>query len=170
MAVTTATDVRGLVKPSAPSLLYRPQVRQAIYQVALVVVLGLFFWMLFDNATTNLRKQNVTAGFGFLARRRQVREHGEVPDEQLQQQRHIARDLDIGRRNFRDQPVLRTAAAGPPGRRPALRRTPPWGGQGRARTADPTLFRRVLYQLSYPTLAVLPCLRPRRDSNPRPSP
>ena len=68
MAVTSARDTRGSAKPAVPSLLYRPEIRQVIYQAILVVVLGLFFWMVIDNAITNLRKQNVTAGFGFLDR------------------------------------------------------------------------------------------------------
>ena len=36
-------------------------------------------------------------------------QHGEVPDEQLQQQRHVAHDLDVDGGEPRDQPVRRQA-------------------------------------------------------------
>ena len=40
-----------------------------------------------------------------LARAGQGLQHGEVPEEQLQQQRHVAHDLDVDRGQPRDQPV-----------------------------------------------------------------
>ena len=40
-----------------------------------------------------------------LARTGQVFEYGEVPEEQLQQQRHVADDLDVDGRKLGDQPV-----------------------------------------------------------------
>lgn len=68
MATTAATDHRRADAAPAPSLLYRPEVRQVIYQVVLVMLLVAFFWMMISNARTNLAKQNVTAGFEFLDR------------------------------------------------------------------------------------------------------
>lgn len=68
MAATSSKVGTSLVKPAVPSFFYRPEIRQAIYQVVLVALLGAFFWMLISNARTNLAKQNVTAGFDFLDR------------------------------------------------------------------------------------------------------
>ncbi len=68
MATTIATDRRPVAAAKASNLLYRPEVRQVIYQVVLVAGLGAFFWSLYSNAATNLKKQNVTAGFDFLHR------------------------------------------------------------------------------------------------------
>jgi general L-amino acid transport system permease protein len=49
-------------------LLYRPEVRQAVYQVVLVVLLVALFYMLITNTAANLRKQNIASGFGFIER------------------------------------------------------------------------------------------------------
>ena len=53
---------------SATSFLYRPEVRQGIYQAVLVVVLVAVFYMLITNTAANLRKQNIASGFGFIHR------------------------------------------------------------------------------------------------------
>jgi general L-amino acid transport system permease protein len=47
---------------------YRVEVRQAIYQIVLVVALALLFYVLVSNTAANLRKQNIASGFGFLDR------------------------------------------------------------------------------------------------------
>lgn len=54
--------------PAARNPLNRPEVRRVVYQVILVVALVALFWMMISNAITNLRRQNVTAGFDFLDR------------------------------------------------------------------------------------------------------
>jgi general L-amino acid transport system permease protein len=67
MAVITGD--RDLKRAHSPaSLLYRPEVRQAFYQVVLVVLLVALFYMLVTNTATNLRKQNIASGFGFIGR------------------------------------------------------------------------------------------------------
>jgi general L-amino acid transport system permease protein len=66
MAVTVD---RGRVgKKTAENPLNRPEVRQILYQIILVVVVVAFFWEILNNAATNLRRQNVSAGFDFLDR------------------------------------------------------------------------------------------------------
>ena len=68
MAITD--DPRLAVGPPPPavdgSFLHRKEVRQAIYQIVLVVALVAFFWMIASNAAENLRRQNIASGFGFL--------------------------------------------------------------------------------------------------------
>jgi general L-amino acid transport system permease protein len=72
MAITDTTDPRFQggppPKPSAGSFLYRREVRQAIYQILLVVSLFALFYMIATNAAENLRRQNIASGFGFLDR------------------------------------------------------------------------------------------------------
>jgi general L-amino acid transport system permease protein len=50
------------------SFLYRPEGRQIIYQVVLMVLLIALFWMIISNTTTNLRRQNIASGLGFWDR------------------------------------------------------------------------------------------------------
>jgi general L-amino acid transport system permease protein len=50
------------------SFLYRSEVRQAIYQIVLVLALGTLFYVLISNTAANLRKQNIASGFGFIDR------------------------------------------------------------------------------------------------------
>ncbi|MFM9939656.1 MAG: amino acid ABC transporter permease [Hyphomicrobiaceae bacterium] len=47
------------------SLLNKREVREAIYQVIIVVALVALFWMFISNTLTNLKKQNIASGFGF---------------------------------------------------------------------------------------------------------
>lgn len=68
MATTVSTQRQPAATATAPSFLYRPEVRQTIYQVILVTLLAAFFWMVISNARNNLARQNVTAGFDFLDR------------------------------------------------------------------------------------------------------
>jgi general L-amino acid transport system permease protein len=65
MAVTS--HARGAVRrtTSPLDLLYRPEVRQVIFQLVLVVVLAALFWMIVSNTAANLRRQNIASGFGF---------------------------------------------------------------------------------------------------------
>ena len=65
MAVTTVNGQRQAAKAS---LLYRPEVRQAIYQVILVVAVVFFTWEIVSNVSENLRRQNIASGFGFWDR------------------------------------------------------------------------------------------------------
>ena len=65
MAVTDVTE-RAVRRTTSPlDLLYRPEVRQVLFQVLLVVVLGALFWMIITNTMDNLRRQNIASGFGF---------------------------------------------------------------------------------------------------------
>jgi general L-amino acid transport system permease protein len=68
MAVVTSD--RGHTRASATqaSFLYRPEVRQAVYQVVLVVLLLALFYTLVHNTAANLRKQNIASGFDFVSR------------------------------------------------------------------------------------------------------
>lgn len=50
------------------SFLYRPEVRQALYQIVLVLALAALFYVLISNTAANLKKQNIASGFGFLDR------------------------------------------------------------------------------------------------------
>ncbi len=65
MAVTT---VNGRGRAAKASLLYRPEVRQVIYQIVLVAVLGFAVWEIVGNVADNLRRQNIASGFGFWDR------------------------------------------------------------------------------------------------------
>jgi len=65
MAVTTVNGQRQAAKAS---LLYRPEVRQVIYQVILIVAVVFFIWAIASNVAENLRRQNIASGFGFWDR------------------------------------------------------------------------------------------------------
>jgi general L-amino acid transport system permease protein len=66
MAVVSA---RGSSSAAAQaSFFYRPEVRQAIYQIVTVVVIVLLFWILITNTAANLARQNIASGFGFIDR------------------------------------------------------------------------------------------------------
>ena len=45
-----------------------------------------------------------------LTRARQITQYGEVPEEDLQQQRNVTERLDVHRRDFTDQPVIGKAS------------------------------------------------------------
>lgn len=66
MAITEDPRFSSAPKAAQASFFYRPEVRQAIYQVALIVGLGLLFYEVISNAAENLRRQNIASGFGFL--------------------------------------------------------------------------------------------------------
>lgn len=65
MAVTT---VNGGGQAAKASFLYRPEVRQVIYQIILIVLLGIAVWEIVGNVAANLRRQNISSGFGFWNR------------------------------------------------------------------------------------------------------
>ncbi len=70
--MTATTDDRHtpgpLIPPAKPSLLYRPEFRQAVYQILLVVGLVVGFWTIAHNVSENLARQNIASGFGFWNR------------------------------------------------------------------------------------------------------
>lgn len=48
--------------------LYDPNTRGLVFQIALVLALGLLVWEIAANTAANLAKQNIASGFGFLDR------------------------------------------------------------------------------------------------------
>jgi general L-amino acid transport system permease protein len=65
MAVTEIGARTPRRSSSALDLLYRPEVRQVLFQVILVVALTALFWMIVSNTAANLKRQNIASGFGF---------------------------------------------------------------------------------------------------------
>jgi len=65
MAVTSYPRRTPRRTTSPLDLLYRPEVRQVLFQIILVVALGALFWMIISNTATNLKRQNIASGFGF---------------------------------------------------------------------------------------------------------
>ena len=66
MAVSTGTSRRS--KADLKGLLYRPEVRQIAWQVALLVALAFAAYWVVNNVAANLRRQNIASGFDFLGR------------------------------------------------------------------------------------------------------
>ena len=64
----TVNNRPGKHTAAQPSLLYRPEVRQFIYQVLLIVGLVFVGWWVANNVAENLRRQNIASGFDFLDR------------------------------------------------------------------------------------------------------
>lgn len=67
MAVTTHNR-SGVSRTEKPSLLYRSEVRQVIYQVLLLAGLAFVGWWVVNNIADNLQRQNIASGFDFLGR------------------------------------------------------------------------------------------------------
>jgi general L-amino acid transport system permease protein len=65
MAVVTSDRARTAPKAG---FFYRPEVRQAIYQIVTVVALVVLFYILISNTAANLKRQNIASGFGFIDR------------------------------------------------------------------------------------------------------
>jgi general L-amino acid transport system permease protein len=65
MAVTGIAARAPRRTPSLLDLLYRPEVRQVLFQIVLIVALAALFWMIISNTAVNLRRQNIASGFGF---------------------------------------------------------------------------------------------------------
>ncbi len=53
-------------KPLAPNPLNNPKVRAFVFQLAVLTLVGVAGWTLFDNTVTNLQRLNIASGFGFL--------------------------------------------------------------------------------------------------------
>jgi general L-amino acid transport system permease protein len=68
MAVVTSDRGRARTSQTQASFLYRPEVRQAIYQLVLVLLLLALFATLVHNTAVNLRRQNIVSGFDFVDR------------------------------------------------------------------------------------------------------
>ena len=66
MAVSTGTSPRA--KADLKGLLYRPEVRQIVWQLALLAALGFAAYWVVNNVAANLRRQNIASGFDFLGR------------------------------------------------------------------------------------------------------
>lgn len=66
MAVITST--RESNAAAKASFLYRPEVRQIIYQLILVVALVALFAYIIDNTIINMRRLGIASGFGFWDR------------------------------------------------------------------------------------------------------
>jgi general L-amino acid transport system permease protein len=69
MTATVKSPSPGPIAPPAkPNLLYRPEFRQAVYQILLVIALIIGFWAIAHNVAVNLARQNIASGFGFWTR------------------------------------------------------------------------------------------------------
>ncbi len=68
MAVISSAGARDSQAAAKASLLYRPEVRQIIYQVILVVALLALFGYIVDNTIINMRRLGIASGFGFWDR------------------------------------------------------------------------------------------------------
>jgi general L-amino acid transport system permease protein len=55
-------------RPARPAPWRDPRVRSIVYQVLTLIVVALAVVFIVDNTLTNLRRQNIAAGFGFLNR------------------------------------------------------------------------------------------------------
>ncbi len=68
MAMTADAKARrpAVASSGLSSYFYRREFRLAIYQILIVLVLGALLWMIVNNTITNLRRQNIASGFGFL--------------------------------------------------------------------------------------------------------
>jgi general L-amino acid transport system permease protein len=66
VAVSTGTPPRS--RADLKGLLYRPEVRQVAWQLALLALLAFAAVWIVNNAAENLRRQNIASGFDFLGR------------------------------------------------------------------------------------------------------
>jgi general L-amino acid transport system permease protein len=66
VAVSTGTPPRS--RADLKGLLYRPEVRQIAWQLALLALLAFAAVWIVNNAAENLRRQNIASGFDFLDR------------------------------------------------------------------------------------------------------
>ncbi|SOC38557.1 general L-amino acid transport system permease protein [Rhizobium subbaraonis] len=64
MAIADARTGSG--DPPKVSLLYNPALRSYVYQIVTIVVIAWVIWYAWHNASQNLARANMTAGFGFL--------------------------------------------------------------------------------------------------------
>ncbi len=69
MTATTNRPAPGPISPPTKvNLLYRPEFRQAVYQILLIACLVFGFWTIANNVADNLARQNIASGFGFWDR------------------------------------------------------------------------------------------------------
>jgi general L-amino acid transport system permease protein len=66
MALSTGIGPRRAA--ALTGFLYRPEVRQAVYQVLLLVAVAFAVWWVVNNVADNLRRQTIASGFAFLER------------------------------------------------------------------------------------------------------
>ena len=59
-------DILHDERPSRASLLYDPRFRSIAFQVIIVLLLVAGIWWIVDNTIENLRRSNISTGFGFL--------------------------------------------------------------------------------------------------------
>ena len=65
MAVTGIAERAPRRTTSPLDLLYRPEVRQVLFQIILIIAIAALFWMIISNTAANLKRQNIASGFGF---------------------------------------------------------------------------------------------------------
>ena len=66
--MAVVSGARASEAAAKASFLYRPEVRQIIYQVILVAALVALFWYIIDNTIINMRRLGIASGFGFWDR------------------------------------------------------------------------------------------------------
>ena len=66
--MAASTGVRPSRAEALTAFLYRPEVRQAVYQVLLLAAVGYAVYWVVNNVADNLRRQNIASGFEFLGR------------------------------------------------------------------------------------------------------
>lgn len=60
------SDRDKVTRAAASNPLNNPKVRSFVIQLAVLTLVGSVFWVLVDNTITNLQRQNIATGFGFL--------------------------------------------------------------------------------------------------------
>jgi general L-amino acid transport system permease protein len=58
------SDQNLVAKTASP--MNNPKIRSFVIQLVVLMSVGALFWMLVDNTITNLQRQNIASGFGFL--------------------------------------------------------------------------------------------------------
>ena len=66
--MAASSGIRPSRAETLTAFLYRPEVRQAVYQVLLLAAVGYAVYWVVNNAAVNLRRQNIASGFEFLGR------------------------------------------------------------------------------------------------------
>ena len=66
--MAVSTGIRPSRADALTGFLYRPEVRQAVYQVLLLAAVAFAAWWVVNNVADNLRRQNIASGFEFLGR------------------------------------------------------------------------------------------------------
>jgi len=66
MQKDNSTDARQSILPEKVSFWYDPGKRSILYQVGVLVMIGLLGYYLYSNTVANLKKQSIATGFGFL--------------------------------------------------------------------------------------------------------